>query len=342
MSGILGIKRGASNESLNDGELYLNKGINSVQIGSGSSILTLLPINKTISGDIILNGNVYADNLTGSAALSASITTTETIGGITAGTTFGTGTDFTNLFAQLIAPYQKPVISGLKLQYITTDVSTQNREVGSSFIFNKIIVTSSIDNPGNNLAKSLSVTASGATTTYSETLGNAPSQNSSFTIATVTTLQRNTVGDVVFTINGLSSTGLNLESITTTFSFYFSNYLCASSTIISSNVTAQSVINNDIEDSLPAGTKDWIADCTSDNNNSSKFTYIIYPASYGNLSSIAQGHTDVFGAFTQLTNTDTANEEFTITNSNSISSTYYVYKSNAPGAFSNGVILTIA
>jgi hypothetical protein len=341
MSGILGIKRGSSNETLNDGEFYLNKGINSVQIGSGSAILTLLPIDKAINGNIILNGNITANNLTGSAALSASITTTENIGGITAGTTFGTGTDFTNLFSQLISPYQKPVLTGLKLRYINDDILSTNREVGSSFTFNKIIVTSSFDNPGNNLAKSLSITSSGATIVYSESLGDAPSQNNTFTIATITTLQRNTVGDVTFTINGLSSTGINLESITTTFSFYFTNYLCASSTVISSNTTAQSVINNDIVDSSPAGSKNWVANCTSDNNNSSKFTYIIYPTSYGNLSSIAQGHSDVFGAFTQLTNTDTSNEEFTITNSNGISSTYYVYKSNAPGAFSNGVLLTI-
>jgi hypothetical protein len=64
MSGILKIKRDISNPvTLNDGEFYLNKGLNTVQIGSGSAILTLLPLNKLISGDIILNGNIYADNL---------------------------------------------------------------------------------------------------------------------------------------------------------------------------------------------------------------------------------------------------------------------------------------
>ena len=76
MAGILEIRRGSSGISLADGEFYLNKGINAVQIGSGSSVLTLVPLNKSISGDIILNGNIYANNLTGSGALSTTITAT--------------------------------------------------------------------------------------------------------------------------------------------------------------------------------------------------------------------------------------------------------------------------
>ena len=75
MAGVLQIKRGATGVgSLNDGEFYLNKGINAVQIGSGSSILTLLPLNQTVTGDIILNGNIYANNLniSSSYALSSS------------------------------------------------------------------------------------------------------------------------------------------------------------------------------------------------------------------------------------------------------------------------------
>lgn len=343
MSGILEIKRGSANlASLNDGEFYLNKGINAVQIGSGSSILTLLPINKTITGDIILNGSVFANNLTGSGALSSSITTTQNIGGISSGTTYNVGFDFTSLFTELIASYQKPLLSGLKLRNTTTDIPTNNKQVGDSLEFNRIIVSSSIENPGTSYAQSLSITASGTTSAYSVLLGNASSINNIFDLGILVSRQRNTVGDVVFTINGLSSTGVILEPITTTFSYYFNNYLCASSTIVSTNATAQSVIDNNIIDSDPAGTTNWVANCTSNNNNSANWTYIIYPASYGTLSSIAQGHTDVFGGFTQVTNTNTSNFDFTITNSNGISSTYYVYKSNAPGAFSNGVILTIA
>lgn len=341
MSGILEIKRGVVDvATLNDGEFYLNKNKNTVEIGSGSSILTLLPVNKTISGNIILNGNVYADNLTGSAALSASITSTENIGGIDSGTTFSTGTDFTTLFGQLIAPYQKPILSGLKLKYVTNELQTINREVGDDISFNKIIITSSLENPGTNYGQNLSITSSVAS--FSQFLGNATSQTTEFTLGSVQTFGLYTVGDIVFTINGLSSTGISLEPDTISISYYFGNNLCASSTIINTTSTAQSVLDNDLVDSSPSGTKNWIATCNTNNNDSTKWTYIIYPASYGNLTSIAQGHTDVFGAFTQVINTDTSNENFTINNSNNIPTTYYVYKSNAPGAFSNGVILTIA
>ena len=61
MAAIFQIKRGTSNETLTDGELYLHKGIGSIQFGSGSSnVITLLPLNAPVNGNINLIGNISA------------------------------------------------------------------------------------------------------------------------------------------------------------------------------------------------------------------------------------------------------------------------------------------
>jgi hypothetical protein len=343
MSGILEIKRGSVDvATLNDGEFYLNKNRNSVQIGSGSAILTLLPINRTITGDIILNGNIYANNLTGSAALSSSLNTTLSVGGINSGLTINAGTDFNTIFLQLLAPYQKPVLSNAILKNVSTNLSTNNRLVGDTITFNKIIVTSSIENPGTAYSQNVSVTASGTTVSYSTSLGNLSTENNEISLGSIITRQRNTEGNIVFTINGQSSTVVQLTPTTITFPYYFANYLCVSTVSISTNAGAQSIIDdtNNIVALSIIGSKSWTATCTSE-NNLNKFTYIIYPESYGTLTAISQRHTDVYSAFTQVFNVGAGNYIFTLDNSNSITSTYYIYKSNASGAFADGVILTM-
>ena len=61
MAAIFQIKRGTTNETLNDGELYLHKGSGSIQFGSGSSnVITLLPLNVPVVGDINLSGSISA------------------------------------------------------------------------------------------------------------------------------------------------------------------------------------------------------------------------------------------------------------------------------------------
>ena len=61
MAAIFQIRRGTTNETLNDGELYLHKGSGSLQFGSGSSnVITLLPLNTPVNGNINLIGNISA------------------------------------------------------------------------------------------------------------------------------------------------------------------------------------------------------------------------------------------------------------------------------------------
>jgi hypothetical protein len=64
MAAIFQIRRGTTNETLMDGELYLHKGNGSIQFGSGSSnVITLLPLNAPVNGNINLIGDISASNM---------------------------------------------------------------------------------------------------------------------------------------------------------------------------------------------------------------------------------------------------------------------------------------
>ena len=72
MAAILKLRRGNSaSPSLTDGELFLNYTLGALQYASGSTVFTLLPIDKSISGDIILNGDITASNMVLSGDISA-------------------------------------------------------------------------------------------------------------------------------------------------------------------------------------------------------------------------------------------------------------------------------
>ena len=60
MAAIFQIRRGTSNVSLTEGELYLHKESGSLQFGSGSSQYSTLTLNAPVKGDINLIGNISA------------------------------------------------------------------------------------------------------------------------------------------------------------------------------------------------------------------------------------------------------------------------------------------
>lgn len=337
MAGILEIRRGATAPSLTDGEFYLNSDINAVQIGSGSTILTLLPINRTITGDIILNGNVYANNLTGSSALSTTITANQTVGGIDAGQTFSAGTDFTSLFYQLLVRYVQPVTSNLILYNGGTPISSADREVGSSFTFNRFYYNSTQDSPGNNYAINGEFSMTGATngTNFTYTGPNPLTSTVDITLGSTVTPIRNSVGSITFTIDAKRPDNTtNITPLILNYNFRFANILAASATNVTNNATAQTVYNSSVYSQL-ASSVSWTANCTNDNNDVTKFTYIIYPAAYSDITSVSKGATDVTTAFTKLSGT------YTITNGNGVSNSYKIYKSTQPGAYRLGDNLII-
>jgi hypothetical protein len=80
MAAIFQIKRGTTNETLNDGELYLHKTSGSLQIGSGSSVVTLAKLNEqnignfNVTGDITIGGTItIGDNTSDSVIFNADL-----------------------------------------------------------------------------------------------------------------------------------------------------------------------------------------------------------------------------------------------------------------------------
>jgi hypothetical protein len=337
MAGILNIRRGISGITLTDGEFYLNKGINAVQIGSGSAILTLLPINKLIAGDIILNGNVYANNLTGSGALSYQITANLTVGGIDSGTTFPVGTPHDDIFRQLLTRYQAASLSNLVISLGGSAISTAPRDVGDGFSFNRFSFSAVADSE-NNLPISASFTIAGTDAddaTY-EYFTTPITTNNVINLSPDIEPNRSSAGNMTFTVNAKKADGSTpLTPLTITIPYRLKNYLAASTIDIITSANAQSVANSDVVTSTLTTTKAWTATCSAANDDVTKWTYIIYPASYGDLSGVVQNSSqNVFDAFTKLSGT------FSIT-INGIANNYIVYKSTQYGAYSSGVQLTI-
>jgi len=60
MAAIFQIRRGTSNVSLTEGELYLHQGSGSIQFSSGSNVYNTLTLNAPVKGDINLIGNISA------------------------------------------------------------------------------------------------------------------------------------------------------------------------------------------------------------------------------------------------------------------------------------------
>ncbi len=75
MAAIFQIRRGTSNITISDGELYLHKGSGSIQFGSGSTPYNLLPLNAPVNGDINLTGNITASSayFSGDVAISGNL-----------------------------------------------------------------------------------------------------------------------------------------------------------------------------------------------------------------------------------------------------------------------------
>jgi hypothetical protein len=305
--------------------------------------LTGLNIEDTYPRLLHTDGTIVYDG-TGSvfpigANISNTILTNITVGGVPSGTNFPSGTSIEQILTQLLVTYIAPSLSSLGLRSGGSGVSTAARDVGASFTIDAATFNASVDNPAGLYAVSSSFTASGADAgTITHYFGdNVLAGSNNLSIGGTYTITRNTAGSVTFTVNARRpDTFAAISNTTTSVTFQFRNYLAASTVVIANNSDAQSVIDNDVVAQQLDSDKAWSTTCTAANDTLGKFTYIIYPASYGSLSTVIQnGALPVLTAFTDLGN-------FTVTNINSVSTTVRVYKSNADKAFASGVTLAIS
>jgi hypothetical protein len=273
------------------------------------------------------------------ANIANTINTNITIGGVPSGTNFPAGTSIEDIIRELLVTYIPPSLSSLNLKIGGSIVSTAARDVGASFTIDTASFTAGLDSPAGLYAVSSSFTASGADGgTINHYFGdNVLVGTNNLSIGGTYTITRNTAGSVTFTVNARRpDTFAPITGTLTNMSFQFRNYLAASTIEITSNSDAQSVIDNDVVTSQLDSDRAWTAVCGAANNDDTKYTYIIYPASYGDLTFITQnGSLPVLDAFFPP-------GTFTILNANGASVSVKVYKSRQPGPYASGVVLTIS
>jgi hypothetical protein len=365
-----------SYSELDDNFTYLSSSLNSlIATGSVSSnVLTFTKgdgstFNLTVNtgsaaaantGSLMVTGSVSSNILTftkgdgstfsltvntgsgggggGGTTLVQDLTSNQTVGGVAPGELFTAGSTLESVLRAMLITYIEPTISSLTIRNGGSNISTATRDVGNSFTCNSASFLATVDSPDGNYPVSASITGSGADSgLFQAYFSNTLSGTNTFTLGSALTINRaSTAGNVTFIVNTKSQTTADTQSTNTGFAFYWRNYLAASSTVISDNSTAQSVINSGVVTSTLTTGKSWTATCDANNADGSKFTYIIYPATYGDLSNVIQnGALSVLSAFTEV-------GDFTISNLYSSSTTFRVYKSNQPGAFALGTTLTIS
>jgi hypothetical protein len=299
-------------------------GVSSIVAGNN---VTISPVGGT--GDVTVN----SEELLGSTIL-----TNQTVGGVASGSSYPVGTPLETVVRNILVTYLPPSFNTLRAKNGGTTLSTSTVEIGTVFTVTNMSVVVVADNPNGNPPTNVSISVSGAQTgngTIASGLTVVVGTNTTLTVTTGN-YTRNTNGSVIFTIAGLDANSVS-RNTTQSYVFQSYNYFGGASTVVSSDATATSV-RDIIKNQRKAFDTDraWSTTGTTQTNDPANFTYIMYPASYGDLTSVLLGATPVLGAFTKIGDFNILTENGNVTLS------HRVYKSNATGAFANGASLTIS
>ena len=312
-----------------------------VSIDTGSFVTTSSFNSYTSSATSQFAGTssfAISSSISANTVLQTGITANAAVGGATLPRTFNAGTSLETIIRTMLVTYIPPTLTSLVVRSGSIAISTATREVGASFTVNTASFSATADNPNGVYPLSASFTSSGATVgTVQYYFGdNVLGSTNNLSVGSSNTYTRTTSGSITFTVNGKRADTLAaITPATTTIAFQWRNYLGASSTIVTNDATAQTVVDVAASSSLSA-TKAWTATCTVANDTLGNYTYIIYPAHFGDLTGIIQnGATPVLGAFTKL-------GDYNVINANSITLSHRVYKSNSDKAFASGTTLAIS
>jgi len=101
--------------------------------------------------------------------------------------------------------------------------------------------------------------------------------------------------------------------------------------LLGTNTSSTNVLRDPSSYSFGTG---WLVSGTTETNNTSNYTYIIYPFEETALTSVLQGATEVLSDFDVIST-------LSVTTQFNRTIQYRIYKTKSPGAFANGVGLTI-
>lgn len=241
------------------------------------------------------------------------ITSTIAVGGISSGTTIPSGTSFEDIFKNILTPYQTSRLLTFNVNLIPTSTIY---EVGTTVSIGAGAFT--YTNDSNNVAPhDFSILGTGFSTNKYQV---------SPILSNLSTYQFTDVSTKSWVLSALNSQNNATNTLTFSRSSQWKIYFGGLSTF-SITTLQQSKLNAGLSTT-------WVT--TSDNSSSLNYTYIVYPSSFGNINNIIlNGAAPVFTAFSKLANVN-------YTNSYGITTSYCVYKSTAPGAYSIGSTLTIS
>jgi hypothetical protein len=307
--------------------------------GSDAELNTLF-VENGITGS--LEGTSSFSITSSNTILQNNLLSNQNVGGNTSGTEYIAGTPVEEVLRKVLITYIPPTLSTLSMRLGGSAVSPTIRDVGQSFTVNTASFSATADNPNGIPPLSASFTASGAdigTQTFFFGNNAVTTGSNQLSVGSTFTINRATdSGNVTFTVNGRRSDNNALITPTTqNISFRWRNYLAASSIIVTDNSTAQQVVDTGVVSSQLLTSRAYNVTASLANDTLGNFTYLFYPAAYGDLSNIIQnGATPVLGAFN-----NTPIGDFTITNAFSSSVVMRFYKSNADKAFASGTTLAI-
>ena len=262
---------------------------------------------------------------TGDLKLQQSLTSNQTVGGVSSGTTFNEGSSLETLIRTILITFIRSTLSTVRLKDDGSDVSTSTREVNSSIPTDQFRVTTTANSPNSLTPVNLTITGSGATTgnfteDFTGTTLSAGTNTISFAsdkTLNITTIPTANSQNITIEARAFDATDSVELDTTRTYTYVYPMYSNVSSTDLSS------ASGTDIESDGATKITATKSNRTISVNPSSEFIQFAYPKRYGNLSSILDGN-----GFENLTNF--TQHEVTINGGNGWTGIeYYLYQSNS-------------
>jgi len=286
----------------------------------------------TVTGNVSASDG-FTGSLDGTAATASttnllqSLTTNQSVGGIGSGEVFSAGSSMEEILRQLLISFIQSSLGTPLFKNDGSTVSTDDREVNSSFTVDQVTFTATANSPNGNFPHNLTVTASGADTgnfendLTSETLGSSNTfdlDQNPYTI-NVTSISAGYQKSATLRIRAFDQDNSAVMTQTRSYTYIYPYYYGVSSTDLSTatgtSVEDESGINKVLARRSPTTKTHSIA-------ASAEYIYFAYPTLYGDLSEILDGtNIDRLSSFTKYT--------LTLDGGNGWSSvSYNLYRSN--------------
>jgi len=263
---------------------------------SGSGLISgSLTVLQGITGSLL--GTASLAITASNTILQQTLTSNVTVGGLTSGTTYQSGSSVESILRAMLITYIAPTLGAFSLYNGGSLVlsSSPTAEVSSSYTFNTASFTATADSPNGRYAYSASFTASNASTgNFTYFFGNnVLGSTNNLGLGGTQTINNTAAGSVTLTLNAINPQTSALITQTRTITYVYPYYYGMSAIDYSTTGNVSASLTQLVQSQ---GTK------TLSINGTSAYVYFCYPASYADLTSIKDGNGfEVLSAFTKYT-----------------------------------------